>query len=192
MAGPSPAMTFGLVMSALVAGIHVFAAKEGVDARDKPAHDDYLYGTSAGPSPAMTLRGWNAFRDSVLVLRSKRERRPSMHRLLVCAAALALAAGTAAAHHGWGSYDASKVVVLDGPILESAYEFPHGEVVMEGEGKKWQVVLAPPSRMERRGLEKAALKPGATVTVEGYANREKPGELRAERIVVDGKNVELR
>jgi hypothetical protein len=35
-----------------------------------------------------------------------------------------LAAGAAAAHHGWGSYDASKTIVLDGPILQSAYEFP--------------------------------------------------------------------
>jgi hypothetical protein len=46
--------------------------------------------------------------------------------------------------------------------------------------------------MERRGLEKGALKPGATVTVEGYANREKPEELRAERISMNGKTVELR
>ena len=59
-------------------------------------------------------------------------------------------------------------------------------------GKSWNVVLAPPSRMERRGLEKGALKAGATVTVEGYANRDKPEELRAERITVNGKTIELR
>jgi formylmethanofuran dehydrogenase subunit C len=46
--------------------------------------------------------------------------------------------------------------------------------------------------MERRGLEKSMLKPGAAVTVEGYANRDKPGEMRAERIIVDGKTIELR
>jgi hypothetical protein len=33
---------------------------------------------------------------------------------------------------------------------------------------------------------------GATVTVEGYASRVKPGEMRAERITVAGKTVELR
>ena len=36
------------------------------------------------------------------------------------------------------------------------------------------------------------LKPGATVTVEGYPNRDKPEEMRAERIIVNGKTVELR
>jgi hypothetical protein len=54
------------------------------------------------------------------------------------------------------------------------------------------VLLAPPSRMEFRGLGKKLLNPGATATVEGYQNRGKPGELRAERITVSGKTVELR
>ena len=36
------------------------------------------------------------------------------------------------------------------------------------------------------------LKPGSGVTVEGYANRGKAEEMRAERIIVDGKTVELR
>ena len=113
-----------------------------------------------------------------------------MKRIML-AAALALPV-VALGHHGWSEYDASKTLKLTGKIVESGYEHPHGHVRLETEGKTWQVVLAPPSRMERRGLEKAALKPGATVTVEGYANREKPDELRAERILVDGKNVELR
>jgi hypothetical protein len=96
------------------------------------------------------------------------------------------------AHHGWSEYDASKGMKLTGKIVESGYEHPHGHVRLEAPGKTWNVVLAPPSRMERRGLEKGALKPGATVTVEGYPNREKPEELRAERITVNGKTVELR
>ena len=63
---------------------------------------------------------------------------------------------------------------------------------LETPGKTWNVVLAPPSRMERRGLEKAALKPGTIATVEGYPNREKTEELRAERISIAGKTTELR
>ena len=53
-------------------------------------------------------------------------------------------------------------------------------------------MLAPPSRMENRGLPKDLLKPGSQVTLEGYANRGKPEEMRAERITVGGKTVELR
>jgi hypothetical protein len=95
-------------------------------------------------------------------------------------------------HHGWSEYDSSKALKLTGKIVQSGYEHPHGHVRLEAPGKTWSVVLAPPSRMERRGLEKGALKAGATVTVEGYANRGKPEEMRAERISVNGKTVELR
>jgi hypothetical protein len=97
-----------------------------------------------------------------------------------------------AAHHGWSEYDSSNTLNLSGKIVESGYEHPHGHVRLETPGKTWTVVLAPPSRMERRGLEKAMLKPGAGARVEGYANRNKPEELRAERITVEGKTFELR
>jgi hypothetical protein len=98
----------------------------------------------------------------------------------------------ALAHHGWSEYDGTKTLNLTGKIVESGYEHPHGHVRLETPGKTWSVVLAPPSRMERRGLEKGALKPGASVSVEGYANRDKPEEMRAERIRVNGKTIELR
>jgi hypothetical protein len=103
-----------------------------------------------------------------------------------------LVAPTAWAHHGWSEYDSSKALKLTGKVVQSGYEHPHGHVRLEAPGKTWNVILAPPSRMERRGLEKGMLQPGAMVTVEGYANRDKPGEMRAERITVNGKTVELR
>lgn len=96
------------------------------------------------------------------------------------------------AHHGWSEYDTSKPLKLTGRIVGSGYEHPHGSIRFQAPGKTWEAVLAPPSRMERRGLSKAALKPGASVTVEGYANRTRPAELRAERVSIDGKTVELR
>lgn len=109
--------------------------------------------------------------------------------LVVLALALPLAA---AAHHGWSEYDSSKALKLTGKIVDAGYEHPHGHARLEVPGKTWDVILAPPSRMERRGLEKGMLKPGATATVEGYPNRDKPEEMRAERITIDGKTVELR
>ena len=112
-------------------------------------------------------------------------------KLLLAGALVALPLA-AVAHHGWSEYDTSKALKLTGKIVESGYEHPHGHVRLDTPGKVWSVVLAPPSRMERRGLEKGMLKPGATVTVEGYANREKPEEMRAERIIVNGKTIELR
>jgi hypothetical protein len=120
-----------------------------------------------------------------------------MKRKVIAGLALALPLA-AAGHHGWSEYDSSKPLKLTGKIVDSGYEHPHGHARLEAKGegatagKTWNVILAPPSRMERRGLEKGMLKPGATVTVEGYANREKPEELRAERVIVNGKTVELR
>ena len=107
-------------------------------------------------------------------------------------ATLLAAPAAALAHHGWSEYDSSKLLKLTGKIVEAGYEHPHGHVTLDVPGKTWTVVLAPPSRMERRGLEKGMLKPGASVTVEGYPNRDKPEELRAERIIVNGKTIELR
>ena len=98
----------------------------------------------------------------------------------------------AMAHHGWSEYDSSQALKLTGKIVESGYEHPHGHVRLEAPGKTWNVVLAPPSRMERRGLEKDLLKPGATASVEGYPNRNKPEEMRAERITLQGKTFELK
>ena len=53
-------------------------------------------------------------------------------------------------------------------------------------------VLAPPFRMENRGLTPENIAVGARVVVEGYIHRSKPNELRAERIVVNNKVIELR
>ena len=111
------------------------------------------------------------------------------------AAALIVAAmfsALALAHHGWSEYDSTKLLKLSGKIVESGYEHPHGFIRLETPGKTWLCLLAPPSRMEARGLAKDLLKPGGSVTVEGYANRGKPEEMRAERITAGGKTVELR
>ncbi len=103
-----------------------------------------------------------------------------------------LAAAPVLAHHGWSGYDASQTLDLTGVIREAGYEHPHGHVRLEVPGKTWLVVLAPPSRMERRGLTQTTLQVGATATVVGYPNKTNPEEMRAERITIDGKTVELR
>ena len=98
----------------------------------------------------------------------------------------------ALAHHGWSEYDTAKALKLTGKIVESGYEHPHGHIRFEAPGKTWSVVLAPPSRMENRGLARDSLKPGNKVTVVAYPNRNKPDEARAERITANGKTIELR
>jgi hypothetical protein len=112
--------------------------------------------------------------------------------LLRTGAALSLGMGAAAlAHHGWSGYE-TEIQKLSGIIEESSYVSPHGSIRLTADGKTWLVVLAPPSRMTNRGLTSEMLKVGTNVSVEGYQHKSDPGEMRAERITVDGKTVELR
>jgi Family of unknown function (DUF6152) len=104
---------------------------------------------------------------------------------------VALAPG-ALAHHGWSGYDANQTLDVSGVIKASGYEHPHGFIELEVPGKTWLVVLAPPSRMERRGLPRDMLKPGTKATVVGYPSRTDPREMRAERITIEDRTVELR
>lgn len=95
-------------------------------------------------------------------------------------------------HHGWSSYDQTKTLNFTGKILEMSYENPHGMIKLQVEKKKWNVVLAPPSRMESRGLTKDMLKVGSNATVVGYPHLKDKNEMRAERITIGDKTTELR
>ena len=114
-------------------------------------------------------------------------------RRLIAAAALAMALPAAAyAHHGWSSYDSSKVLKVTGQFKTVSWSNPHGTATMNWKGKRWQVVLAPTARMEARGLTPAMIAPGKPVTLVGYPRRDGTSEMRIERITAGGKTVELR
>lgn len=115
-----------------------------------------------------------------------------MKRNLIPALAALLLATSAFAHHGWSEYDADKPLQLAGTIEQAGYTHPHGVVRLKAGDKSWTVVLAPPSRMESRGLPQEQLAQGKRATVYGYPHRSKGDELRAERITIDEKTTELR
>jgi len=96
------------------------------------------------------------------------------------------------AHHGWSGYDASKLVTLTGTVEQVSFGSPHGLLTLQTGDKLWRVVLAPPSRLARRGLPAGSITAGERVTVEGYPHRNDPEEFRAERIRVKDATVELR
>ncbi len=103
-----------------------------------------------------------------------------------------MASAATFAHHGWSGYDQNKTLTLTGEITESGYVHPHAYVKLETPEKTWIGVLAPPSRMEARGLPREMLKTGAKATLVGYPSRDNPEEMRAERIIIGSKTVELR
>lgn len=115
-----------------------------------------------------------------------------MKKMLIAAlVALALPAA-AAAHHGWSSYDANKVLTVKGKFKTVSWTNPHGTATMDWKGKQWAVVLAPTSRMEARGLTPAMIAPGTPITLVGYPRLDGTAEMRIERITAGGKTVELR
>ncbi len=101
-------------------------------------------------------------------------------------------AGPAAAHHGWGSYDAAKPVTVTGPILTSKFENPHATLTVRASDKVWTVTLAPTSRMTSRGANAQVVAVGKTISAYGYPSTVERDEMRAERITVDGKTYEMR
>ena len=116
-----------------------------------------------------------------------------MSRSLIAAGALTLAlAGTAAAHHGWGSYDAKSPVTVSGKVLTSKYENPHVTLTVSAPDKVWTVTLAPTSRMANRGALADLVAVGRDISAYGYPSLAEKDEMRAERITVDGKTIEMR
>ena len=105
---------------------------------------------------------------------------------------LVMGAASALAHHGWFGYDSNTTLTLTGSLSRVSYVNPHVEVELTAQDRRWTAVLAPPVRMEQRGLSKDSLKVGDVVTLIGYAHRANATEVRAERIVIAGKTVELR
>ena len=117
-----------------------------------------------------------------------------MTKVLTALALAVFALGTPAvsAHHGWGSYDASKPVTVAGKILTSKYENPHVALTVQAPDKVWTVTLAPTSRMANRGALAEMVKVGNEISAYGYPSTAEKDEMRAERITVAGKTIEMR
>jgi len=108
-----------------------------------------------------------------------------------CAMLAAALSSVALAHHGWTGYE-SDARKLSGVIDAASYSNPHASIRLRSSDKTWVVVLAPPSRMGNRGLTEDMLTVGKAVSVEGYVHKTNTTEMRAERISLDGKTIELR
>lgn len=106
---------------------------------------------------------------------------------------LAAGTGEASAHYGWSEYNNEQTLNLTGEIQNVIYGSPHTTIeVKTDDNKVWEAVLAPLSRMQRRGLPQGTLQVGQRVRLVGYPHRSDTNEMRAERIVIGNRTVELR
>lgn len=106
---------------------------------------------------------------------------------LVCLAPL-----SAFAHHGWGSYDANNPMTIEAVIEHVSLSNPHGMLMVTSGGRRWEITLAPPSRLQARGASAGIVAQGKRVKAYGYPKRDGTAEMRAEWIELDGKRFELR
>ena len=115
-----------------------------------------------------------------------------MRPILAAAVALTVLSLPALAHHGWGSYDATKPMTISATIDQVTIGNPHGDMMLSHEGAMWHVTLAPMSRMNARDATADIVKQGAAITAHGYPKRDGTKEIRAEWIEIGGKRYELR
>jgi hypothetical protein len=115
-----------------------------------------------------------------------------MPKRLLFAATLSVMPAAALAHHGWSSYDADQTITHTAPLQAVTWGNPHGTAKVAYKGKTWDVILAPTTRMEARGLQRAMLGPRSRVTLVGYPRKDGTAEMRIERVIVGGETVELR
>lgn len=102
-----------------------------------------------------------------------------MRRHALVAAVLALSAVSAAqAHHSFAVFfDPAKSVTITGKVTAFRFTNPHGLVVLsvtdaQGKVTEWRAETNAPVVLTRRGWTRDAIKPGETITVEGWASRD--------------------
>lgn len=87
------------------------------------------------------------------------------------------------AHHSFaGAFDASQPMELKGTITSFEWINPHALVHLavkkpDGQIEHWQVEIAAPNSLFRRGWTKSAVSPGTEVVMSGYRAKD-PGLLR--------------
>lgn len=112
-------------------------------------------------------------------------------RLAAAAIAVLALATPSAAHHGWGEYlDAE--FSLTGTVERANLGGPHGLLRVRAGRQVWEVVLAPPTRIQRAGLTAAAVPRGTRVTARGHRHRNAARlEMKTERLLVGRRTFDL-
>ncbi|OYW46528.1 MAG: hypothetical protein B7Z08_06920 [Sphingomonadales bacterium 32-68-7] len=110
-------------------------------------------------------------------------------RALVLTGGLALAcvATAAAAHHSFAVFfDATKSVTITGKVTAFRFTNPHGTIALEvtdanGRTREWRAETNAPVVLTRRGWTRDSVKPGETITIEGWPSRDGKPYIRLQR-----------
>jgi hypothetical protein len=119
-----------------------------------------------------------------------------IHSVLV-ALALALCAVPAVAHHSGAMFynREGDTLTITGTVRRFNFANPHAIVELDvataaGEVQRWTAETSSPSGLKRRGWSQDSLKPGDTVTLEGYRALDGSLLMRITRVwLADGTEV---
>ena len=117
-------------------------------------------------------------------------------RALIIALGVILWTGSILAHHSFAAeYDAKKPTTLKGTVTKVEWTNPHVRFYIDvmdqaGAVTNWELTMGAVNGLLRRGWTMNLLKPGDTVTVDGYAARD-GSHLANARIVTlsDGRKM---
>lgn len=116
---------------------------------------------------------------------------PLFRRCLTGLLLMGACMGVAFAHHGWRWTDDGQFE-LTARVEKAALGNPHGVLTMDADGSKWMVEVGQPWRNERAGLTDAMMAKGAELVIVGKRSADpKEQRLKAERIIIEGKNHDL-
>ena len=120
----------------------------------------------------------------------------SIRSSLVLAAALALAAPPASAHHSFAAeFDSTRPLTVTGVVQKLEWTNPHARLFVDAKDDKgnivhWDFELGPPNGLMRRGWNRNSLKQGHVVTIEGFHSKTQPHIANARSVKLpDGRNV---
>ena len=105
----------------------------------------------------------------------------------LAAVAAVLTPFVASGHHSFAVFfDPSKNVSVTGKVKAFRFTNPHGLVVLEvtdaqGHVREWRAETNAPAVLVRRGWTRDAIKPGETITIEGWPSRDGKPYIRLSR-----------
>ncbi|HXC76201.1 MAG TPA: DUF6152 family protein [Candidatus Acidoferrum sp.] len=114
----------------------------------------------------------------------------------VVGTALLVAQVTVSAHHSFAAeFDAKKSTTLTGTVVSIKWTNPHAHIFVDvkdqtGNLASWDFEMGSPNALMRRGWSRSSLKPGDTITVNGYLAKDGSHLANARTVTLsDGRNV---
>jgi hypothetical protein len=122
----------------------------------------------------------------------------STRLLRVALGLMALCAAGAQAHHSFAAFfDENKIIKVTGKVTSFRFTNPHGTIALDvtgpdGKVQEWRAETNAPVVLMRRGWARDSVKPGQTVTIEGWVARDGKPYLRLRQAFdANGKRIGL-